>query len=101
MKFSSDEMMAFNKVRTGMSSLLVDVQAGKEVVITRHGQPIAALVGAAHLYRYRQLDRLMSELTALLKAQPQASNSTTLQTSLTALVAQVEPLFVHAEDDKS
>jgi prevent-host-death family protein len=88
MKFSSDEMMAFNKVRTSMSSLLIDVQTGREVVITRHGEPIAALVGAARLYRYRQLDRLMSELTAL------------LQSSLAALVAQVEPLFVQAEDEK-
>jgi prevent-host-death family protein len=94
MKFSSDEMMAFNKVRTSMSSLLVDVQTGREVVITRHGEPIAALVGAARLYRYRQLDRLMSELTALLQSKPQSTGSIPLQASLAALVAQVEPLFV-------
>jgi prevent-host-death family protein len=100
MKFSSDEMMPFNEVRTGMSSLLVDVQAGKEVVITRHGKPIAALVGAAHLYRYRQLDRLMNELTALLQSKNEASDSMPLQASLIELVERVEPLFVHGEGKK-
>jgi hypothetical protein len=36
MKFSTDELIPFFEVRTGMSKHLDDVQAGKEIVITRH-----------------------------------------------------------------
>jgi prevent-host-death family protein len=46
MKFSTDELMPFFEVRTGMSKYLGDVQAGKEIVITRHGKPAGALVSA-------------------------------------------------------
>jgi prevent-host-death family protein len=46
-----------------MSKLLDDVQAGREVVITRHGKPEGALVSAAQLYRYRELERLVAEFT--------------------------------------
>ncbi|MFZ6755988.1 type II toxin-antitoxin system Phd/YefM family antitoxin [Undibacterium sp. Ji50W] len=30
----------------------------KEIIITRHGKPIAALVAATQLYRYREPDRI-------------------------------------------
>ena len=66
MKFSTDELMRFFAVRTGMSKHLDDVQAGKEIVITRHGKPEGALISAAQLYRYRELERVIAELTALL-----------------------------------
>jgi hypothetical protein len=36
MKFSTDELIPFFEVRTGMSKHLDDVQAGEEIVITRH-----------------------------------------------------------------
>lgn len=68
MKFSTDELMPFFEVRTGMSKHLDDVQAGKEIVITRHGKPEGALVSAAQLFRYRELERVITELTALLNA---------------------------------
>ena len=58
--------MPFFAVRTGMSKHLDDVQAGKEIVITRHGKPEGALISAAQLYRYRELERVIAELTALL-----------------------------------
>lgn len=61
MKFSSDELMPFFEVRTGMSKLLVYVQTGEEIVITRHGKPIGALIAASELYRYRELERIMTE----------------------------------------
>ena len=66
MKFSSDELMPFFEVRTGMSKHLDDVQAGKEIVITRHGKPEGALLSAAQLFRYREVDRLMVQLLELL-----------------------------------
>ena len=66
MKFSSDELMPFFEVRTGMSKHLDDVQAGKEIVITRHGKPEGALLSAAQLFRYREVNRLMVQLLGIL-----------------------------------
>ena len=98
MKFSSDELMPFSEVRTGMSHFLVDVQAGKEIVITRHGKPIAALVAATQLYRYRELDRVMVELTTTLKSQAQTSKRDQAQSSLMGLVQQAEQLLLKPVD---
>lgn len=66
MKFSTDELMPFFEVRTGMSKHLDDVQAGKEIVITRHGKPEGALLSAAQLYRYREVNRLVVQLLDVL-----------------------------------
>jgi prevent-host-death family protein len=72
MKFSTDELMPFFEVRTGMSKHLDDVQAGKEIVITRHGKPEGALLSAAQLYRYREVDRLMVQLLDVLARQKES-----------------------------
>ena len=66
MKFSPNELMPFFEVRTGMSKHLDDIQAGKEIVISRHGKPKGALLSAAQLFRYREIDRLMVKLLGLL-----------------------------------
>ncbi len=72
MKFSTDELMPFFEVRTGMSKHLDDVQAGKEIVITRHGKPEGALISAAQLYRYREVNRLMVQLLDVLAWQTES-----------------------------
>jgi prevent-host-death family protein len=72
MKFSTDELMPFFEVRTGMSKHLDDVQAGKEIVITRHGKPEGALISAAQLYRYREVDRLMVQMLDVLARQTES-----------------------------
>lgn len=82
MKFSSDELMPFFEVRTGMSKHLDDVQTGKEIVITRHGKPVGALVSAAQLYRYREQDRVLGELLSLLKSATPQLILTTVQIAL-------------------
>lgn len=88
MKFSSDELMPFFEVRTGMSKHLDDVQAGKEIVITRHGKPSGALVSAAQLYRYREQSRYMGEFLNMLKSvTPKLSNAQA------ALVKEAEQLL--------
>ena len=66
MKFSIGELMPFFEVRTGMSKRLDDVQVGKEIVITRYGKPEGTLISAAQLYRCRELERVIVELTARL-----------------------------------
>lgn len=50
-----------------MPKHLDDLQAGKEIVITRHGKPAGALVSVTQLYRYREQDGVMGELLSLLK----------------------------------
>ena len=97
MKFSTDELLPFFKVRTGMSKHLDDVQAGKEIVITRHGKPEGALVSAAQLYRYRELERVITELTALLK-----STATTAKPdkALLALSSEAGKLLTKTEGGK-
>ena len=88
MKFSSDELMPFFEVRTGMSKHLDDVQAGKEIVITRHGKPSGALVSAAQLYRYRGQSRYLKEFLNMLKSvTPKLSNAQA------ALVQEAEQLL--------
>jgi len=44
------------EAKTHLSSLLDRVAGGEEVVITKHGKPVARLVSAAHIYRERVND---------------------------------------------
>ncbi|HXO91104.1 MAG TPA: type II toxin-antitoxin system prevent-host-death family antitoxin [Stellaceae bacterium] len=44
------------KAKTHLSSLLDRVAEGEEVVITKHGKPVARLVSAAHIDRERVND---------------------------------------------
>ena len=96
MKFSTDELMPFFEVRTGMSRHLDDVQAGKEIVITRHGKPEGALLSAAQLYRYRELDRLLEQLLDVLaqrtQLEPAIANG-----QIAAIVDQVQSVNEHTK----
>ena len=53
--------------KTHLSSLLEQVAAGEEVVITRHGKPIARLIGAADIDRAR-VEEAVKELQRLRKS---------------------------------
>lgn len=100
MKFSSDELMPFFEVRTGMSKHLDDVQAGKEIVITRHGKPAGALVSAEQLYRYRELERLTRELTALLSATKTSAKPDNVQKAILALTTEAADLLTKTGGSK-
>ncbi|PHV10974.1 type II toxin-antitoxin system Phd/YefM family antitoxin [Chitinimonas sp. BJB300] len=100
MKFSTDELMPFFEVRTGLSKHLDDVQAGEEIVITRHGKPVGALVSAEQLYRYRELERLITELTALLNATTTAVKPDNAQKSLLALTSEADTLLTKTRGSK-
>lgn len=93
MKFSTDELMPFFEVRTGMSKYLDDVQAGKEIVITRHGKPEGALLSAAQLYRYRELERVITELTVLLKITSNAAKQDNAQNAISGLMIEAGKLL--------
>ena len=93
MKFSTDELMPFFEVRTGMSKYLDDVQAGKEIVITRHGKPEGALLSAAQLYRYRELERVITELTMLLNITSNAAKPDNAQNAILGLMIEAGKLL--------
>ena len=54
------------EAKTHLSTLLDRVAAGEEVVITKHGKPVARLVGAQHIDRARVNDAF-EKLKALRK----------------------------------
>lgn len=55
------------EAKTHLSALLDRVAGGEEVVITKHGKPVARLVGASDLDRTRATDAV-EKLKALRKA---------------------------------
>lgn len=76
-----------------MSKYLDDVQAGKEIVITRHGKPEGALLSAAQLYRYRELERVITELTVLLKITSNAAKQDNAQNAISGLMIEAGKLL--------
>jgi prevent-host-death family protein len=51
------------EAKTHLSALLDKVEAGEEVVITRHGKPVARLVGAQASDRARQAVETLKRLS--------------------------------------
>jgi antitoxin (DNA-binding transcriptional repressor) of toxin-antitoxin stability system len=68
MTFSTDEFMPSFEVRTRISKQLGDVQAEKEIVITRHDKPESALLSVAQLFCSRKLEPLITERSTLLNS---------------------------------
>ena len=54
------------EAKTHLSTLLDRVAAGEEVIITKHGRPVARLVGARHIDRAR-VNESFEKLKALRK----------------------------------
>jgi prevent-host-death family protein len=95
MHFRSDEIQPFYEVRQRLSKAIDEIESsGEEIIIAKHGKPVAALLSAAGLYRYREIDRLMGELVAVLDAQAQLSDTTPLQASFVVLCEQVKAVLL-------
>ena len=76
-----------------MSKYLDEVQAGKEIVITRHGKPEGALLSATQLYRYRELERVITELTVLLNITSNAAKPDNAQNAILGLMIEAGKLL--------
>lgn len=76
-----------------MSKHLDEVQAGKEIVITRHGKAEGALVSAVQLYRYRELERVIAELTTLLNTTANAAKSDNEKKAISALIIEARKIL--------
>ena len=54
-------------MRQSLSKTVDEIERSNgEIVIAKHGKPVAALLSAAGLYRYREVDRLMAQLVDVL-----------------------------------
>jgi prevent-host-death family protein len=62
MKPEREELSVTAASTRGIARLVADAAHGGEVVVTRHGSPVAAVVGIEHL---EELDRLRDDLRDL------------------------------------
>ena len=54
-------------MRQSLSKTIDEIERSNgEVVIAKHGKPVAALLSAAGAYRYGEVDRLMAQLVDVL-----------------------------------
>lgn len=57
MSFSASDVVPFTQARARLSELAEQVKAGSEKIITRNGESYVALIDAARLDYYHQLER--------------------------------------------
>ncbi len=92
MRFSTDEIKPFYEVRQNLSKAIDEVERDSgEVVIAKHGKPVAALLSAAGLYRYREVDRLMVQLLDVLAQRTEAATQT-VDAQITEIADQIKAL---------
>ena len=92
MRFSTGEIKPFYEVRQNLSKAIDEVERDSgEVVIAKHGKPVAALLSAAGLYRYREVDRLMVQLLDVLAQRTEAATQT-VDAQITEIADQIKAL---------
>jgi prevent-host-death family protein len=94
MRFSTDEIKPFYELRQSLSKAIDEVERDSlEIVIAKHGKPVAALLSAAGLYRYREVDRLMTQLLAVFSS-GEASSEVSTSAELTALLGEAKSVLI-------
>ena len=61
--------VGLRRAKAELSRLVDDVAEGSQVVISRRGRPLAALISAADLERFRELQRRDDGLQAVFRGQ--------------------------------
>lgn len=98
MRFNTDEIKPFYEVRQNLSKAIDEVERdGSEIVIAKHGKPVAALLSAAGLYRYRATNRLMDRLLDVLAHRTEAGTET-VEAQIAEIAEQIKAL---GENEKS
>ena len=59
--------VGLRQAKAELSSLVDDVAAGAQVVISRRGRPLAALISASDLERFKELERRDDGLRAIFR----------------------------------
>lgn len=67
MDTNRDAPIGLRKARADLSRLVDDVSEGQPVVISRRGRPLAALISATDLERFRELERRDEGLRAVFR----------------------------------
>ncbi len=65
MSINVADIVPFSEARSQLSALVTEVQSGKEKIITKNGEGIAALIGADRLDHYHRLERAHIHLLLL------------------------------------
>ncbi len=65
MSISIADIVPFSEARTHLSALVSEVQSGKEKIITKNGEGVAALIAADRLDHYHRLERAHIHLLLL------------------------------------
>lgn len=65
MVIAVNDIVAFSEARSQLSRLVEEVQQGAEKIITKNGEPAAALIDARRLDHYHQLERARIHLLLL------------------------------------
>jgi prevent-host-death family protein len=65
MSITVADIVPFSEARTQLSALVSEVQTGKEKIITKNGEGVAALIGAERLDHYHRLERAHIHLLLL------------------------------------
>lgn len=65
--------------RRGIAGLIKDAEAGENIVVARHGRPVAAVVSARQLDRLRELERELRDAALVIV---RAATDTGVRTSL-------------------
>jgi prevent-host-death family protein len=65
MGIAVNDIVAFSEARNQLSRLVDEVQQGAEKIITKNGEPAAALIDARRLDHYHQLERARIHLLLL------------------------------------
>jgi prevent-host-death family protein len=68
MAYITTDIISLSEARARLSELADEVQAGAEKLITRNGEAAVALIDAARLDHYHQLEREQFELQLLEEA---------------------------------
>lgn len=69
MSIAIRDIVAFSRARTNLSELVLEVENGAEKIITKNGEPAVALIDAARLEHYHQLERANIHLLLLAEAE--------------------------------
>ena len=65
MSIAAADIVPFSEARTHLSALVSEVQTGKEKIITKNGEGVAALIAADRLDHYHKLERANLHLLLL------------------------------------
>lgn len=100
MRFSTDETKGFSEIRQQFGDYVNAAIAGRETIVTKHGKPVAALVSAVDLYRYRELERVMALLVAAFAESESNASIVAGATSnrLANLIEEAKSLLVKASE---